>query len=326
MQPGVTVFLPPDRAAERRGALRARQQSEACSQDAEAVQPLPAGGSDWQAGQAPAAVGAGAAVAAWRQLQELAGSQYPAAAAALLPQQLAAAALLAAANPAMAPGGLPQFAYSPLLLSSLAAGGAGAGAGAAQLAPQAASAADPQVLGLLRELQQEQRRMREQLEAVAGDATEARCERDRARQDLEQVQRLLAERQAGQQQGWAGMQGASLSSDGGGLAVTSHVLPLGAARIPSRLGSPAAPGGLPQEVEGAPLPARYRQQPYQPWQKQEQRAGADAMAGASTRQAGGGTKQAGKRQGWGQPGAGLQAKGKPGPAGTKQAPVWGRRK
>lgn len=321
VQPGVTVFLPPDRAAERRGAQQAWQASEACSQDAEAVQPLKAGAADQQAGP-------GAAGAAWRQLQDLAGSQYPAAAAALLAQQQAAAALLAAANPAGAVSGLPLFPYSPMLLPSLAsvAAGTGAGlvAGAAQQAPSAtASAAGDQVLGLLREVQREQQRMWAQLEAVAGDVTAARSERDKARQDLERVQRLLAERQAGQPQGWVAAQAAAhdigFGSDGGLLAVTSHVLPIGAARIPSRLGSPAAGSAMHQELEGAVLPARYRQQPLEPWQKLEQRTGGAAGGGATANPAGSG-KAAGKRQGWGQPGAGLQARGKAGPTAAKHGP------
>lgn len=334
VQPGITVFLPPDRAAERRGALQARQATDPCSQDAEAVQPLGllAGAADQQVG-APAA-GAGAAAAAWRQLQELAGGQYPAAAAALLAQQQAAAALLAAANPAVAAGGLPLFPYSPVLLHTLVAAGAGISAGPAagaaqQAPPAAAGGADPQVLGLLREVQREQQRMREQLEAVAGDVTAARSERDKARQDLQRVQRLLEERQAGGQQGWpaasASAHNASFDSDGGLLAVTSHVLPIGAACIPSRLGSPATGGAAQQGMEGVALPARYQQQPLEPWEKQEQRAGG-ATAGRVAVQQSGASRAAGKRQGWGQPGAALQAKGKAGPVAAKQAPARGWRK
>lgn len=332
VQPGITVFLPPDRAAERRGALQARQATEPCSQDAETVQPLLAGAADQQVG--PAAVGAGAAAAAWRQLQELAGGQYPAAAAALLAQQQAAAALLAAANPGVAAGSLHLFPYSPVLLPQVAAAGAGIGTGPAagaeqQAPPGAAGSADPQVLGLLREVQREQQRTREQLEAVAGEVTAARSERDKARQDLQRVQRLLEERQAGGQQGWAAASAsahnASFDSDGGLLAVTSHVLPIGAACIPSRLGSPATGGAAQQGMEGVALPARYRQQPLEPWEKQEQRAGG-ATAGRVAVQQSGASRAAGKRQGWGQPGAALQAKGKAGPVAAKQAPARGWRK
>jgi hypothetical protein len=166
---------------------------------------------------------------------------------------------------------------------------------------------NPQVLALLRELQQDQHRMQEQfaqqLEAVSrlsGDASAARSERDKARLDLERVQRLLAERQG------AGGGGASCSNavahagrhiSGGGsedadlLAVTTHMLPLGARHIPSRLGTPATsargppPPGLHRyaaagEPMQAPLPARYRHQAVEPWQqgRKAQQGGAPAAA------------------------------------------------
>lgn len=300
VQPGVTVFLPPDKEAEWRGALRARQATQSCSsEEAEAVQPRMRGSGQ----RCP-----GAAMAPWaQQMQEQAGGGFPAAAAAaLLGQQQAlpfispaqAAALLAAAGMPVAP--YPGYMGPP----HLAAGGSGgAAAGSA--------ASDPQVLALLREMQHEQQRMRDQLAAqleavsrLSGVAADARSERDRACQDLERVQRLLAERQGAQ---WEG----SAAGDQGMLAVTTHVLPIGAQRIPSRLGSPATSARGPppaarsrqaqQDLQHAPLPARYRQQAEQ-WQAHQQghqqgQQGTAGRTGTSAKQVGAAGAAGGVRQG-----------------------------
>ena len=285
VQPGITVFLPPDKAAER----RARQATHSCTEDAEAVGPL----AGVPALQPPPT--------AWHHHQQQGAPL-------LTPAQ--AAAILAAANPALAAaGGVPFYPYAPPgLLPYLPPPATGAAFGASA-APGPVAGSDPQVLALLRELQQEQQHMRQQvaqqLEAVgrlSGDAAAARSERDRARLDLERVQRLLAERQ-GAAAGAASVSGGPASaavaplplppstSEGDLMAVTTHVLPLGAHRIPSRLGTPAASArGPPQPLgvhhaEPLHLPARHRQQAVEPWQQQQ---GPSAAAGAAKQ---GGIKQ-----------------------------------
>lgn len=310
VQPGVTVFLPPDKAAERAAHLRARQASESgCSEEAEVVQPRARSGA-----QAAAAVPA----APWAQQQQGAA----AAMAALLAQQQAlpflapaqAAALLAAA-------GMPL--YPPIGLALPAAPPQSAGSGGVP------ASSDPQVLALLRELQQEQQRMRDQLAAqleavsrLSGDASHARSERDRARQDLERVQRLLAERQGGAALA-DGFSPVAAGGGGGLLDATSHVLPLGAHRIPSRLGSPAASargpvpagvaaaGGAPAAARRAPLPARYHQQTEEPWQARQHQTQGQPQ-GRPAQRAKWGTKQVAGAAG--APQQARQVQAKPAPA------------
>jgi hypothetical protein len=206
-----------------------------------------------------------------------------------------AAALIAAASPAYAQawgGGLPLYPYHhPAMLPYLVPPAtAPEGPPAAPPSPST----DPRLLALLQEVQQEQRRLREQLTThlgaaarLGGDAAAARSERDRARLDLERVQRLLAEGQG--TQGWEGLGG-----EQGLLAVTTHVLPLGAHSIPSRLGTPAVEGGAGRAQHGGQaagphhLPARYRQQAEEPWQRQAAPPPRGAAAGRATQAAGSG--------------------------------------
>ncbi|PSC75117.1 hypothetical protein C2E20_1957 [Micractinium conductrix] len=242
MQPGITVFLPPDKEAERQGALRARRAAESWSEEAEpeaqtvaprARQP-PATAGDRQEQASPGA--------AWQQV--------------LLAQAAQQQALL---NQALlgSPALLPQlYAMQPAVLPAAAAPAAPAPAGS-----------DPQLLAVLRELAEGQQRMQQhfaaQLQAVSqlsGDAAAARGERDRARTDLERVQRMLAERQLGGGAAVGGYGGdRSMDSSDELLAVTSHVLPLGVG-IPSRL--PTA-RGVPPPVQ--PPAKAWQQQRQQQW-------------------------------------------------------------
>ena len=332
VQPGITVFLPPDKEAERRGALRARQAAESSSDYAEAVQPQQQ--QQLQQLASVAASSQGLAAPAWQQL--LLAQQQPAAS----PAQLAALLAPVGANPAaLAAGGMgmPLYPYPypgmlPFLPPPPATVGPALGSSGSDM--------NPQVLALLRELQQDQRRMQEQfaqqLEAVSrlsGDASAARSERDRARLDLERVQRLLAERQgAGSGSGggsgaaaYAGRHISGSSDDADLMAVTTHVLPLGARHIPSRLGTPATsargppPPGLQRnaaaEAVQAPLPARYRHQAVEPWQqgRKLQQGGAPAAA-SRLPAASGATSGPRGSQGRARAAAGGAAAGSKGPA------------
>ncbi|KAL4427716.1 hypothetical protein ABPG75_001805 [Micractinium tetrahymenae] len=288
VQPGITVFLPPDKEAERRGALRARLASQSYSEEAEAgcasQEPPAAAGSHGGAQQKPSTPGGAAALQQALLQQAMAGGLL----AAQQQQQQQAQALLvpwlAASNPALAAlAGLPALgAALPQLLPPLP-GVAAPTASTAAPAPAPSSSTDPQVLVLLRNLAAEQQRMREQLATqldavarLAGDATAVRSERDRARQDLERVQHMLAERQ----QAVSGSSGGFAAYSGGGeedmLSVTTHVLPLGMG-IPSRLGTPAGKAAPLQPA----LPARYREQALEPWQAQQQMRGGGAASKAS---------------------------------------------
>ena len=144
------------------------------------------------------------------------------------------------------------------------------------------------VLELLREVQAEQWRMRGQLEAAVSRlrssvgaeaaASAHSSERDRTRSDLERVQRLLA----GQQQY---QQCREHESEDLQAVTTTHVLPLGARRIPSRLGTPALDSAnaqpCPRQQQHAQqrhrplnLPARYRLEAIDPWQQRTSGAAA----------------------------------------------------
>lgn len=283
LQPGITVFLPPDKDAERRGALRARAASQSYSEEAEA-------GSSSQEQPAPGAVKHSSkhkhatpesAVALQQALvqQAIAGGLLAA------QQQQQALQLLspwlAASNPALAAAaGLPTAHPAlPQLLMPLPATAAPI-ASSAGPATASSSSSDPQVLSMLRDLAAQQQHMREQLAAqmeavgrLAGDATAARSERDHARQELERVQRMLAARQHARGSGRGGLAAYGSPADEGMLSVTTHVLPLGTA-IPSRLGTPAGKGAQPQRAPHGPshaaLPPRYLQQAPEPWQAQQQ--------------------------------------------------------
>lgn len=288
LQPGITVFLPPDKEAERRGALRARLASQSYSEEAEAAcrsQEQPASASSRCCGVTkPSTPGSAAALQQALVQQAMAGGL-------LAAQQQQAHTLpllapwLAAPNPALA-GLVPHYPAVQQLLLPLPATAVPA-ASAEASAPAPSSHADPQVLSLLRDLAVEQQHMREQLAAqlqavarLAGDATAARSERDRACQDLERVQRLLVERQQAGSSGSCGLTAHGSHGDEGVLSVTTHVLPLGMG-IPSRLGTPAGNGSPPQREapSHAALPARYRQQAAEPWQQQRQtRGGATGKA------------------------------------------------
>ncbi len=283
LQPGITVFLPPDKDAERRGALRARIAFQSYSEEAEA------GSSSSQEQPAPGAVHHSSkhkpatpdSVAALQQAlvqQAIAGGL-------LAAQQQQALQLLspwlAASNPALAAAaGLPTAHPAlPQLFMPLPATAAPIASSAAP-ATASSSSSNPQVLSMLRDLAAQQQHMREQLatqmEAVgrlAGDTTAARSERDHARLELERVQRMLAARQHAGGSGRGGLAAYGSPADEGMLSVTTHVLPLGTA-IPSRLGTPAGKGAQPQRAPHGPshaaLPPRYLQQAPEPWQAQQQ--------------------------------------------------------
>lgn len=296
LQPGITVFLPPDKEAERRGALRARAASESQLEEAEAgydSQEQPVAPDGHRSGQHKPSTPSSAAALQQALLQQaMAGGLL----AAQQQQQQAQALLapwLAASNPALAAAAGLQALYPalPQLLLPLP-GTAVSAAPSAVPASAPSSSTEPQVAAMLRGLAAEQQQMREQLavqlEAVtrlAGDASAARSERDRARQDLERVQRLLAERQQAGSHNSAGPAAFGSSGDEDMLSVTTHVLPLGMG-IPSRLGTPAGKGAQPQHElhnpshTALPVPARHWQQAPEPRQALQQfrRGGAPSKA------------------------------------------------
>ncbi|KAL4856899.1 hypothetical protein ACK3TF_002941 [Chlorella vulgaris] len=299
VQPGIAVFLPPDKAAERQASLRANRAAHTVSFDEPDLSAAAAfGGGGSRRLPPPATAPASTAMLAAQQAQV---QQQQAVLA-----QAQAAAYFAAASAgggggiapfyhygACPPPGMPFMLGPPATSAGVEAGSPSCGQHPFGPPPTGSSSSsnELQVLCLLRDLQLEQQRMRQQLaqqlDAVGrlgGDAAAARSERDRARVDLERVQRMLAQRQGAE----AGAGRLASEQDMGG--VTTHVLPLAARQIPSRLGTPAhchSTCTADCQAEAAQqLPARYRQPAAEPWQQQAVAAAAAQKGQRGARGAG----------------------------------------